>query len=566
MSTSTKNNSNNSFTVPQDKNKNRFYHVNEIITYVSDPNNDTANFEETMGRHFSYNVDNYRIIWDAFKYVLLDQNVIKADDELFQSNSKRGRTKGSISISQEAVYCESILELARKTTGKIDYNKMLEKYGYYATGTSANAKSGKNKRKTILPSEYVLSKIPDANEDEDNEDFVTTEENTQEEEEEEQEMQINTTMNQSILDVSRQVQQDVQSRYGAAQIASSLNISSLPTFSANTSVPNISNISYPNLPQMNYGVNPNQSTNTADSKLDQLLSNQTSQFKEMNQQYSNINHQIGTINSTISKNYTAVTTVLTTLTNDMKKVKETIEQHTKDIERLNRQLQERPNEENLKQKLKEIEEATKKSTSVQKNLDTEIQKALDTILPNITKQIQDDISKNPNTAQRPRAHTTTTRRPTAVWGEAEDSINAAIPRVYSFVAQRIPKHDNYSCDWFKRATEEKFTNNEVPAEVLSVEHLESKHPTAKTKAFKILVKAKENLDFDKLFNAKNWVRGTKVTRFRRPRSVSVHNHRDRNNYADNGGFPARDNRNNIEDASQANENRNPPSGGGSMES
>ena len=556
MSTSIKNNSNNSYTVPQDKNKNRFYHVNEIINYVSDPNNDTTNFEEIMGKHFSYNVDNYRIIWDALKYVLLDQNVIKADDELFQSNSKRGRTKGSISISQEAVYCESILELARKTTGKIDYNKMLEKYGYYATGTSSNAKSGKNKRKTILPSEYVLSKIPDANEDEDNEDFVTTEENTQEDEE--QEMQINSSMNQSILDVSRQVQQDVQSRYGANQIAASLNISSLPTFSANTSVPNISNLSYPNLPQINYGVNPNQSTNTADSKLDQLLSNQTSQFKEMNQQYNNINQQIGTINSTISKNYTAVTSVLTTLTNDMKKVKETIEQHTKDIEKLNRQLQEQPNEENLKQKLKEIEEATKKSTSVQKNLDTEIKKALDTILPNITKQIQDDITKNPALGQRPRAHTTTTRRPTAVWGTAEDSINDAIPRVYSLVAQRIPKDDVYSCDWFKRATQEKFTKNGVPAEILSVEILESKHPTAKTKALKVLVKGKENLDFDKLYDAKNWVRGVKVTRFNRPRSVSARNNGDRNNYNGNGIFPSRDNRDGVTESVQ-------PGDTGSME-
>ena len=517
MSTTDKN-KNNCFTIPEDKNKNRFHHVNEIITYVKNPNNPTENFEETMGKYFSYNVDNYRLVWDALKYVLLDQKIITADDELFKSNSKRGRTKGSISISQEAVYCESILELAQKATNNIDYDYMVEKYGRYTTGTSSNAKTGKNKRKSILPSSTPLQKIPDADEnaeeEEDYQEYVTTEEG---DDEEEQEMQVNQSMNQSLLDVSKQIDQEINN------ITSSLDLSTLPTFSANSSIPNNMSFNFPPI----YGTNLNTQTTNNDSKLDQILQNQTAQFSSLTQ--------------TINTHAEANKKILTTLSNEIKKVKSTLQQHTRDIEALQKQIEEKPNEENLKQKLQQIEAANEKSSNIHKNLDTEIKKALDNILPEVTKKLQDDINKNPAIAQRPRANTTTAfRKPTAIWGTGEDSTNEAIPRAYSFVASKIPKQDIYSCDWFKRETQQKLNANKVQAEIISVEHLESTFQTAKTKSFKVIIKGKQNLEFDSLFDPKNWISGTKVTRFRRPRSVSTNN--SRNQFTGNTGFGAMDNR------------------------
>ena len=498
------------------QNHHRFFYINHIISHVaSDKYNDS--FATELEQAFGCN--GLLHLWDGLKYILLDQGVIQNNDPLFGSNSRRGRNSGAISLSKEQVYCEEIIDLARKLK-TFDDDAMFQKYGKY----QKKGKKSKGDESMINPTgnftfskpteNSVLSDI-DENDAESVESF-TGYDNTHIKATHNQLEQsiLLEDMNSSHLDHSvldnRKTNAYLKNRqlHSAATnpLNNSLNMSGftnnlgyapmtgLPTLSAsNQSL--INNIpSYaPNYPMPSLANNPTQSFSLDD--IAKLISSSNADLRT-------------SIRSDFSQE-------LKTVTDKMDSIEKQVNSNVEDIKSLKKKIESQVTNEDINAELEKLKKANESNENIAAKVDNELKAAIAKSQQEIEKASSNMRSRASTIHSTPAIR----RRSNAIWGDGKDESNTDdIQRVYAFAAQKIPKQEIYSEGWFQRSCQQIFDKNNVKAEVMTVEQVPANFQTAKTKTFKVLVKAKEGLNPDDFKNPKNWVRGTKISVFRRPRS------------------------------------------------
>ena len=433
------------------QNHHRFFYINHIISHVaSDKYNDT--FSTELEQAFGCN--GLLHLWDGMKYILLDQGVIQNNDPLFSSNSRRGRNSGAISLSKEQVYCEEIIDLAKKLK-TFDDEAMFLKYGKY----QKKGKKSKGDESMIKPTgnftfnkptdDTVLSDIQE-NETESAESF-TGYDNTQVTSTQNQLEQsiLLEDMNSSHLDHSvldnRKTNAYLKNRQFHSSTTNPLNnslnmsgytnnlgyqpITGLPTLStANQNI--INNLpgyaptgySMPSIPSIDEIAK--LISTTIDNSLEKNNSRLTSSIKS-------------SIKSDIDQG-------LKKVTDKIESIEKQVNDNFQDIKNLKEKLESQVTSDDITAELEKLKKANESSENIATKVDNEIKAAL----AKSRQEIENTIEKA-STSFRSRAstiHSTpamtpyTSRRPSAIWGDGQDETNTVddIQRVYVFAAQKIP--------------------------------------------------------------------------------------------------------------------------------
>ena len=522
------------------KKRNRFFYINHIIQHVASSAM-SEQFPDQLEEVFKNSLIH---IWDGFKYVLLEQGVIQSDDPLFGSKSRRGRTSGAVSLSKEQVYCEEIVSLAKKAK-TFDPAAMYEKYGKY----KKNGKKSKAEESMIQPSQGNLpftknsETLSNINEDDENGtdsesvssfESLKVNDNNQTNNQLEQsilEMEDNddgdNNFDRSVIEQRRsQIYNKNRQLHSSTVLNNSLN-SSLPGLLSNFQMPQLPALANPNQSYLNnvpsFSAMPNPASTLYNNPTNPYLNQTAQQNANPTQSSSTSNNlnlgDIAAMITNVNKNVTDTSTELKTsikkLSDRVGGIEKTANQNVEDIRYLKKKLesQTNPNSEEITIEINKLKEARKNlsAESITRQIDEEIKAAL----AKSKNEIGNSVSNRLRTQSTPYQQS---RKPTAIWGESKDTTNDDIARVYVFAASKIPKQECYSEGWFKRSTQEAFDKNKLQAEIITVEQVPANFQTAKTKTFKVLVKAKEGLNPDDFLNSKNWLRGIKITRFKRPRS------------------------------------------------
>ena len=466
-----------------------------------------------------------------------------------------------ISLSKEQVYCEEIIDLAKKVKS-FDVTAMFNKYGKY----KKKGKNSKGEESMIKPNgNFTFYKATDqdlSNIDEDDEedsDSVesfsgfhndTNKKNNQLEQSimidelDNPHDQAEQNRNSGTYSTARNSQVHSSTIMNMSYNAPNYGLPTLSTQSQNLNQSLLNTLQQPIITNpVNYQMAPIQTNTNANTN------NIFAELKELIQSGQKENKaDFLTVNTNFTNLQTSVNEIKTRVTNIEDKVNKNIQEINTLKEKVNSQVSNKE----IKSELEKLKKANTSSLDISKKVDQEIKAALANSQQEIKKTVDDTISSIRNRSQSLQLPSSQPRKPTAVWGDAKDnSENSEISRVYVFAASKIPKSDVYDEGWFKRSNQEIFDNNKIPAEVIAVEPVPSNHQTAKTKTFKILVKAKEGLNPDDLYNGKNWLRGTRISKFRKRSNTTLPEYRQpyrprTTNMFDNnnlfGAYPANDNR------------------------
>ena len=493
-------------------------------------------------------------LWDGLKYILLDQGIIPKSDPLFTSNSRRGKNSGALAVSKEQVYAEEIIDLAKKCRN-FDHSSMYLKYGKFTKKSG-----GKNPKKTdqsmIQPtSNFTFTKETDLDKI-DEEDSETSsigsfqgydQSQVEKNNENPLEQSLIDTMDTSAIDQSILENRKSSAYHRNRQLHSSTSINPLNNSFLQdiNQLPQVTGL--PQLSTVNHNLNqslmnsftpqqpmypvqaPPQNTNNLPFSLADIA-------KLIQQSENNVNSRIDNVHSKI---HTKIDNGFKEINKKVEDIESTVNSHGQDINYLKRKVDSQVDNKELASELEKLKQANKSSENIAEKVQTEIKSALAKSKNEIQQTVDDTISQIRSRSQSLQSTISQPRRSTAVWGDGEDSINSTIQRFYTFAASKIPKQDIYDEGWFKRSNQEIFDKNNVKAEVITVEPVEANFQTAKTKTFKIYVKAKDGLNPDDFQNPKNWVRGTRITRFKqRSKTFSesnYHPYRPRTNHIRNSG-------------------------------